>query len=182
MAEALRLGLSRRSLYDLRDQGLIHPLSRGVCRLAALPPLGNPDLVTVAARLPQGVVCLVSALAFHELTTQSRTRWTSPSSVAQPQLGRASSTRPWPCTDSRARRSTKGSRCTSSTPSRCASTAPRKPSPTASSTATSSGWRSSWKLFAPGDADEARTREALLKYARVCRVEAVMRPYLEALT
>jgi predicted transcriptional regulator of viral defense system len=45
-------------------------LSRGLFRLASLEPLGNPDLVTVAARVPKGVLCLISALAFHELTTQ----------------------------------------------------------------------------------------------------------------
>ena len=39
-------------------------------RLAERPPLGNPDLVTVAKRVPNGVICLISALAFHDLTTQ----------------------------------------------------------------------------------------------------------------
>ena len=41
-----------------------------VYRLADGSPLGNPDLVTVATRVPTGVICLISALAFHELTTQ----------------------------------------------------------------------------------------------------------------
>ena len=45
-------------------------LSRGLYRLADLPPLANPDLMIVALRLPQAVICLVSALAFHDLTTQ----------------------------------------------------------------------------------------------------------------
>jgi predicted transcriptional regulator of viral defense system len=70
MSEALRLGISRRTLYTMRDASVIEPLSRGIFRLASLEPLGNPDLVTVAARVPQGVLCLISALAFHELTTQ----------------------------------------------------------------------------------------------------------------
>jgi predicted transcriptional regulator of viral defense system len=35
-----------------------------------MPPLREPDLATVAKRVPGGVVCLISALAFHELTTQ----------------------------------------------------------------------------------------------------------------
>jgi hypothetical protein len=30
----------------------------------------HPDLVTVAKPVPQGVLCLISALSFHELTTQ----------------------------------------------------------------------------------------------------------------
>jgi predicted transcriptional regulator of viral defense system len=49
---------------------VLEQLSRGLYRLADLPPLANPDLVTVALRAPQAVICLVSALAFHELTTQ----------------------------------------------------------------------------------------------------------------
>lgn len=70
MSEALRLGIRRKTLYAMRDASVIEPLSRGLFRLASLEPLGNPDLVTVAARVPQGVLCLISALAFHELTTQ----------------------------------------------------------------------------------------------------------------
>lgn len=34
------------------------------------PALSNPDLTTVALRVPRGVICLLSALSFHELTTQ----------------------------------------------------------------------------------------------------------------
>ena len=70
MADALRAGIHRRTLYQLRDAGRIEPLSRGLYRLADAPPLGHPDLVTVALRVPRGVVCLISALAFHDLTTQ----------------------------------------------------------------------------------------------------------------
>ncbi len=69
-AEALRLGIHSRTLYAMRDSGVLEQLSRGLYRLAELPPLSNPDLVTVAQRVPQAVICLVSALAFHELTTQ----------------------------------------------------------------------------------------------------------------
>jgi predicted transcriptional regulator of viral defense system len=69
-SEALRLGISPRTLYALRDAGVLEPLARGLFRLAGLPPLSNPDLVIVAHKIPQGVVCLVSALAFYELTTQ----------------------------------------------------------------------------------------------------------------
>ncbi len=54
----------------MRDAGKLERISRGVYRLAGSPPLGNPDLVTVAKRIPNGVICLISALAFYELTTQ----------------------------------------------------------------------------------------------------------------
>jgi predicted transcriptional regulator of viral defense system len=68
--EALRLGIHPRTLYAMRDSGVLEQLSRGLYRLAELPLLSNPDLVTVALKVPQAVICLVSALAFHELTTQ----------------------------------------------------------------------------------------------------------------
>lgn len=68
--EALKAGVHPRVLYAMRDEGLLEVLARGVYRLADSPPLSSPDLATVAQRVPQGVFCLVSALAFHELTTQ----------------------------------------------------------------------------------------------------------------
>lgn len=68
--EAVRLGVHPRTLYALRDNGTLEQLARGLYRLAELPPLGNPDLVAVALRIRGGVLCLLSALAVHEITTQ----------------------------------------------------------------------------------------------------------------
>jgi predicted transcriptional regulator of viral defense system len=70
MAEALRLGINRYTLYTLLERGIIDQISRGIYRLTELPPINNPDLVTVALRFPDSVVCLVSALSYHEITTQ----------------------------------------------------------------------------------------------------------------
>lgn len=69
-SQALRLGIHPRTLYAMRDSGLLERLSRGLYRLAELPPLSNPDLTIVALKIPEGVICLISALAFHELTTE----------------------------------------------------------------------------------------------------------------
>lgn len=68
--EALAGGIHPRTLYALRDNGTLEMVARGLYRLASLPPAGDPDLMLVAGRIPQGVVCLISALAIHELTTQ----------------------------------------------------------------------------------------------------------------
>jgi predicted transcriptional regulator of viral defense system len=68
--QALRLGVHPRTLYGLRDQGVLEQVDRGLYRLADLPALAEPDLVTVALKVPRAVICLISALAFHELTTQ----------------------------------------------------------------------------------------------------------------
>jgi predicted transcriptional regulator of viral defense system len=69
-AQALRAGIHPSTLYTMRDVGTLEVVSRGVFRLAGSEPLGNPDLVTVATRVPNGVICLISALAFHQITTQ----------------------------------------------------------------------------------------------------------------
>jgi predicted transcriptional regulator of viral defense system len=68
--EALAAGIHPRTLYAMRDSGELDLLAHGLFRLGSLPPMTNPDLATVAMRVPRGVVCLTSALAFHQLTTQ----------------------------------------------------------------------------------------------------------------
>jgi predicted transcriptional regulator of viral defense system len=68
--DALRLGIHPETLYRLRDSAELATLGRGLYRLSDLPPLGNPDLVTVSMKVPSGVICLISALAMHGLTTQ----------------------------------------------------------------------------------------------------------------
>lgn len=70
MSEAIVHGITRYMLYTLRDTGIIEQVSRGVYRLAELPPISNPDLVTVSLRFPQAVICLISALSYHQITTQ----------------------------------------------------------------------------------------------------------------
>lgn len=69
-SQALQAGIHPETLYAMRDSGKLEVISRGVFRLSDIPPLGYPDIVTVATRVSHGVICLISALAFHELTTQ----------------------------------------------------------------------------------------------------------------
>jgi len=68
--QAIRLGVHPRTLYEMRDAAVVDQLGRGVYRLAELPSLDDPDLATVALKVPHGVICLISSLAFHEITTQ----------------------------------------------------------------------------------------------------------------
>lgn len=69
-AEAIKLGIHPVYLYRLRDEGVLESLGRGVFRLASMPDFSEPDLVLVAKRIPHGIACLISALAYYELTTQ----------------------------------------------------------------------------------------------------------------
>lgn len=69
--EALRRGIHRRTLYGLRDEGALIPTSRGLYQLADMESFpAEIDLVNVAKLVPHGVICLISALSFHELTTE----------------------------------------------------------------------------------------------------------------
>lgn len=69
-SDALQSGIHPRTLYQLRDTGALEQISRGVYRLAEMEAVSNPDFVVVATRIPNAVICLISALSFHEITTQ----------------------------------------------------------------------------------------------------------------
>ena len=68
--DALRRGVHPATLYAMRDRGLLAMLTRGVYHLCDAPLDGSDDLVAVAHRVPKARICLISALAFHDLTTQ----------------------------------------------------------------------------------------------------------------
>ena len=67
--EALAGGIHPATLYRLSASGQLVRLARGLYRLASAEESSNPDLAVVTARAPTAVVCLVSALAYHDLTT-----------------------------------------------------------------------------------------------------------------
>ena len=85
--EALAAGVHPRTLYAMRDSGELEQHARGVFR-RGLPSLGEPDLATVAKRVPHGVLCLISALAFHRMTTQvpHRVQLALPRTARRPKL------------------------------------------------------------------------------------------------
>lgn len=68
--EAIRLGIHPRTIYQLRDEGVLELLAKGVYRLVDMPDFSEPDLVLVAKKIPQGIICLISALAYYGITTQ----------------------------------------------------------------------------------------------------------------
>lgn len=68
--EALDAGIHPATLYQFAADGQLVRLTRGLYRLTSAKEFSNPDLAVVAAKAPNAVVCLVSALAFHEVTTQ----------------------------------------------------------------------------------------------------------------
>ena len=65
-SEAARAGVDSRTLYRLRDSGLIEQVSRGLFRLATAP-VADLDLLEIVKRRPQATLCLASALVHHGL-------------------------------------------------------------------------------------------------------------------
>ena len=66
-----RAGTSRTQLRRLLASGAIERVSRGLYMLPGAPRTERHDLAEAARRVPGGVVCLLSALRFHGLTTQN---------------------------------------------------------------------------------------------------------------
>lgn len=67
---ALSAGMHPDTLYRLVAEGRLMRLARGLYRLSTAEEFSNPDLAVVAVKAPEAVVCLISALAYHGLTTQ----------------------------------------------------------------------------------------------------------------
>jgi predicted transcriptional regulator of viral defense system len=68
--DALKEGIHPRTLYLMRDNKSLEVLCRGTYRLAELEPIDQHDIVIAASKVKSGVICLISALSFHEITTQ----------------------------------------------------------------------------------------------------------------
>lgn len=65
-----RRGLSREEIRRLAAKGDVERAGRGVYLTPPASRSPHRDLLVVATRAPNAVVCLLSALAFHRLTTE----------------------------------------------------------------------------------------------------------------
>lgn len=178
-AEALRLGIHPRTLYAMRDAGLIERLGRGLYRLTKAPPLTSPDLVTAALKVPKGVLCLISALSFHDITTQipHAVHVALPFGTERPRLDSPQTRFSWfkePAFSAGAEnQKVDGITIRVYSPEK--------------TVADCFKFRNKVGLDVALEAlklclKKKRSKpDELLKYARICRVEKVMRPYLEAL-
>lgn len=64
------IGVPRIVLTRMTAAGLLEKVERGLYRLPDSLGSEHESLVTIATKVPQAVFCLLTALQFHELTTQ----------------------------------------------------------------------------------------------------------------
>ena len=70
LAELRAAGVTAATMSRMERDGEVLRLARGLYQLPDAPLDAHHSLAEAAKRVPKGVVCLVSALAFHELTDQ----------------------------------------------------------------------------------------------------------------
>ncbi len=70
LSELKGCGVNPATLSRLVEQGVLLRPSRGLYELADAEIEASHSLAEVAKRVPKGVICLISALQFHEITLQ----------------------------------------------------------------------------------------------------------------
>lgn len=65
----LTAGIHWRDIKKLKDEDKIIRVKNGLYRLAEVPIISNQGFIDLAYAVPDGVICLLSALSYHELTT-----------------------------------------------------------------------------------------------------------------
>jgi predicted transcriptional regulator of viral defense system len=180
MSAALEAGISRRTLYGMHANGTLERLSRGVYRLTSLPGLEVPDLITVATRIPNGVVCLISALAVHELVTQvpHAVDIAIARGAEKPRIDYPPVNVYW----FSGKAFTSGIETRPVDGARVRVYGPEKSIADAFKYRNKLGLDLALEALRTWRARRHPSMETLLEYSRICRVERVVRPYLEAIS
>ncbi len=66
----LKAGFHPDSLSALEKEGKVEKIARGLYRITNYTPGSHPDLVIASLQAPKGVICLLSALSFYEATNE----------------------------------------------------------------------------------------------------------------
>lgn len=177
--DVVAAGVHRQVLSRLVREGELERVTRGQYRLPATPVTEHHGLAMAAAAVPHGVVCLLSALSFHGIGSQL------PSEI-------------WLAIDRRARRPAlpypplrvvrfTGEALTKGIESHRVEGRTVRVYALAKTVADCFKYRNKIGLDVALEAlreawrDRRITMDEMDRYARICRVEHVMRPYIEAL-
>jgi predicted transcriptional regulator of viral defense system len=67
--DLLQLGIDHYDLKKLENSGKIERIRRGLYRLNMASNVEHDELTLVSTMVPEGILCLLSSLAYHQLTT-----------------------------------------------------------------------------------------------------------------
>lgn len=178
-ADVRALGIAPQSLIKLFHAGKLERMARGVYGLPERAPGEHETLALVCSRVPRAVVCLLSALQFHDIGTQlPGAVW-----IALPEGSRTPPVAYPPLRVARLR----GAAYADGVETRMADGLPIRVYGVAKTLADCFKFRHriglDVALEALKDAWRQRkfTMDELTRFARIDRVERVMQPYLEAL-
>ena len=171
-------GIPRHCLASLVTSGEIERVSRGVYAVVDSDASSNRTLAEAALRVPRGTVCLLSALRFHNFTTQIPSRvwlaidansWSPQESDIPLRIVRFS-----------------GEALTAGVEEHVIEQVPVKIYSAAKTVADCFKFRNKIGLDVALEAlreslqERKCTVDAIWKYAKICRISNVIRPYLEA--
>lgn len=177
--EAARRGIHSQTLTRLFREGALERISRGQYRLPDRPLTEHHTLAMVAHAVPEGVVCLLSALSFHGVGTQlPHEVW-----LAIPRRARPPGLRYPPLRVMKF----SGSAFTQGIERHTAEGQEVRVYSVAKTLADLFKYRNKVGLDVAMEAlreawrERRFTMDEIDRFARVCRVERVMKPYLESL-
>jgi len=174
-----RMGIAREYLLRLYRQGKLIRTARGMYRRPDAPVTEQHTFAEVAKRVPEATLCLLSALVFHDLTTQNPFEvWIAiPRALRRPQLDTVSL---------RVHRFS-GEALTAGRETHLVEGVPVQVYNPAKTVADCFKYRNKIGLDVALEALRACLREQratvrqIDHYAKICRVSKVIRPYLEAI-
>jgi len=173
-------GIPRHALYQLVEDGVLVRTARGLYVPADADVSAEHSLVEASKLVPKGIVCLLSALAFHDLTT-----------ALPHEVWMAISVKAWLPKVSRPRvRFVRfsGKALSEGVETHVVEHVPVKVYSPAKTVADCFKYRKKIGLDVAMEAlretwrEKRATIDEIWKFAQVCRVANVMRPYLEAIT
>jgi len=66
----MKQGVPKHIIYSMVEEGILSREERGLYSLTGEVQLSSPDLVKISMLVPKAIICLTSALYFYHLTTQ----------------------------------------------------------------------------------------------------------------
>ncbi len=174
------VGIPRVALTRAVRRGQLERVGRGLYGLPDRPVSAHGSLAAVARRVPKGVICLLTALSFHELTTQLPFQvWLAiDNKAAAPKMDYP----PLRLVRFSGLALTEGTEehFVDGVTVRITGRGKDGGGPV-SSTAARSVWTLRWRRCARQWTARRMTSDEIWRYAKICRVTNVMRPYLESL-